>query len=347
MLHPVLRRVGRARDLDAGGGAVMLIAAMRSVPAPSTRLALGLLVLANAGAWIWAALAFGSVPGLLGMALLAWVFGLRHAIDADHVAAIDNAVRRLAAAQRPARFAGLHFSLGHSTIVILLALAVTLGAGVVPDDLGWLGAAGGIVGTIVSVVFLVLIAGANIAGLLAARRGTGEAAPTGPMSRLLQPAFRIVRRSRDMYLIGLLFGLGFDTATEIGLLALSAAGRAHGLALWQILAFPALFTAGMSVIDTADSALMTRAYGWAVRDGRRRRRYNLLLTAVSAAVALLVALIECVGLARRPATGLISHVFAALAAHWSMLGGAIAVLLLLLWLAGWRGAPAPVPGGDS
>ena len=289
---------------------------------------------ANVAAWIWAAEAFGGVPRLLGMAGLAWLFGLRHAMDADHIAAIDNAVRRLAEQDRCPAMAGLFFSLGHSTVVVLLAAAVSLGAGALRMRLGAMSHYGVWIGTIVSVAFLVLIAGANLAALRAETRG--GAAPGGVLTWLARPLFRLVRHSRDMYAIGFLFGLGFDTATEIGLLALSAAGTTHGIAAWRLMALPALFTAGMSLVDTADSALMARAYVWALRNGRARRHYNVTLTAVSAVIAMVVGGAELLGLTGHSSGSGLSRVAALLAAHWSALGMAIALTLAGLFLASIR-----------
>ncbi len=289
---------------------------------------------ANVAAWIWAAAAFGGAPRLLGMAGLAWLFGLRHAMDADHIAAIDNAVRRLAGRGRAASLTGLFFSLGHSSVVVLLAAAVSFGAGALRGHLDAVTRDGAWIGTIVSVGFLALIAGANLVALRAETRD--GAAPGGVLSWLARPLFRLVRRSRDMYAIGFLFGLGFDTATEIGLLALSAAGTAHGIAAWRLMALPALFTAGMSLVDTADSALMTRAYGWALRDGRARRRYNVTLTAVSAAIAVVVGGAELLGLAGDGFGTGAARVAAMLDAHWSGLGMIITLMLAGLWLAAIR-----------
>ncbi|HQT60231.1 MULTISPECIES: HoxN/HupN/NixA family nickel/cobalt transporter [unclassified Acidiphilium] len=289
---------------------------------------------ANVVAWIWAAAAFGGAPRLLGIAGLAWLFGLRHAMDADHIAAIDNAVRRLAGRGRAASLAGLFFSLGHSSVVVLLAAAVSFGAGALRGHLDSVTRYGAWVGTIVSVGFLALIAGANLVALRAETRGA--AAPGGVLSWLARPLFRLVRRSRDMYAIGFLFGLGFDTATEIGLLALSAAGTAHGIAAWRLMALPALFTAGMSLVDTADSALMTRAYGWALRDGRVRRRYNVTLTLVSAVTAVIIGGVELIGLMKSSFGYGLSRAAALLAAHWSELGMAIALMLAGLFLAAIR-----------
>ena len=306
-----------------------------------SRLILAALVLANVATWLWAFAAFGTAPSLLGMAGLAWLFGLRHAVDADHIAAIDNAVRKLAGDGAPSRLTGLFFSLGHSTVVVVLAAIAALAAGVLRGDIDPVARIGGYLGTAISALFLALIAGSNLMALREERRGGMQAMPGGLMTRLTRPLFRLVRQSRDMYPIGFLFGLGFDTATEIGLLALSAAGTAHGLAFWRSMALPALFTAGMSLIDTADSMLMTRAYGWALRNESHRRRYNIVLTTVSVLIAVAIGAVELLGLfggvQGGGAQGGIWRAIAVVNAHWSEIGMGIALVLAALWLvATWR-----------
>lgn len=301
-----------------------MIRAGRIAAAPTVLI---LLVLANIAAWAWAALAFRATPALLEMAMLAWLFGLRHAVDADHIAAIDNAVRKLMGdGQRPGA-AGLFFSLGHSTIVVILAALAALAAGGLPGSLNGLAAIGSYIGTGISALFLLIIATSNLRAL---RLGHNHA-PQGLLTRLLLPLFNLVRRSRDMYLIGFLFGLGFDTATEIGLLGLSAASIAHDLAFWRSMALPALFTAGMSLLDTADSMAMTGAYGWAMQGPARRRGYNTVLTLISTMVALVLGGVEMLSLCR-PGKGLAWNAILYLNNHWSAAGGATCLLFLLLWL---------------
>jgi high-affinity nickel-transport protein len=217
-----------------------------------------LLVAANVAAWAWAYLAFRDHPVLLGTAFLAYVLGLRHAFDADHIAAIDNVVRKLMQQERRPLTAGLFFSLGHSTIVVLASAAIAGSAAALQGPLGPFHELGGIVGTLVSAFFLLLIGVANLlvlkgiwAAFARARSGArvGEEeldallAGRGFLSRLFRPLFAVVSRSWHMYPIGLLFGLGFDTATEIGLLGISATQAAQGMGFWTILVFPALFTA--------------------------------------------------------------------------------------------------------
>ena len=255
----------------------------------------------NAAIWALTAGAFHARPELLGMALLAYTFGLRHALDADHISAIDNVVRKLVHERREPVDAGLFFSLGHSTVVIALTLAIALAAGAVEAHLQALSALGGVLGTSFSVAFLLTIAAVNVFVLtdivraMRADGGAHEAAPRGLMARLLGPLLKIVTDSRRMYPIGLLFGLGFDTATEVGLLGIAAVGAGKGLPIYEILIFPLLFTAGMTLLDTADGVLMCAAYGWALVEPQRKLLYNFVVTAVSVAAALFVVSIEAAG----------------------------------------------------
>ena len=273
--------------------------------------AFAILVTANAAAWLWAWIAFADRPALLGTAVLAYIFGLRHAFDADHIAAIDNVVRKLMQEGKAPFSAGFFFSLGHSTIVVLASIAIAATAAVMQDKLEAFHDLGGIVGTAVSAFFLLAIGLANLlllrgiwSAFTQARRGGRIAdedldallAGRGFIARIFRPLFRVVSRSWHMYPIGFLFGLGFDTATEIGLLGISATQAAKGMSFWTILVFPALFTAGMSLMDTTDSVLMTRAYGWAFVNQVRKLWYNLTITAASVIVALFIGGIEALGL---------------------------------------------------
>jgi high-affinity nickel-transport protein len=263
------------------------------------------LIVANMAAWLWAWTAFGSRPDLLALALLAWVFGLRHAVDADHIAAIDNAVRKLMQGGERPLGVGLYFSLGHSTVVVLASVGIAAVAGGMQGRLDTFKAIGGLVGTTLSAAFLLVIALINLNILFglwrdlrnsAANQQALDAPPGGLLARVLRPVMRLVSQSWHMYPVGFLFGLGFDTATEVGLLGIAATQAAEGLPTWYILVFPALFTAGMSLIDTADGALMFGAYSWAVGDPKRRLLYNLSITSVSVVVALLIGAIEVLGL---------------------------------------------------
>jgi nickel/cobalt transporter (NiCoT) family protein len=270
-----------------------------------------LLIGANLGAWGWALYAFHDYPILLGIALLAYSLGLRHAVDADHIAAIDNVTRNLMQDGKQPVGVGFYFSLGHSTVVVLASAAIAATASALQERLSGFKEVGGIVGTSVSALFLLAIALANLAVLVgvyrtfrAARRGepvidddlNALLSQRGLLGRLFRPLFRLIGKSWHMYPLGLLFGLGFDTATEIGVLGISAAQGSSGLPIWSILAFPALFTAGMALVDTTDSVLMLAAYGWAFVKPIRKLYYNMTITFVSVAVALVVGGIEALGL---------------------------------------------------
>jgi nickel/cobalt transporter (NiCoT) family protein len=287
------------------------------VAATRTKIALiyGLLLVVNAAVWIVALAVFAPPRGLLlGTAILAYTFGLRHAVDADHICAIDNVTRKLMQEGKKPISVGFFFSLGHSTVVIALTLVIVLAAGAVNRDLPTLENAGGIIGTSVSAAFLFLIAAVNAFVLtdvvrVLIRRRQGETIAEGSLDesldrrgflgRWFNPLLRLVSRSAHMYPIGLLFGLGFDTATEVGLLGIAAIEAGKGLPIWTILIFPALFTAGMSLVDTTDGILMLGAYGWAFVDAERKLYYNAIVTGASVCIAVVVGSIELAGILGR------------------------------------------------
>ncbi len=269
------------------------------------------LMVFNLGTWAWAWTVFGHSPALLGTAFLAYLFGLRHAMDADHIAAIDNVVRKLMQDGGKPISVGLFFSLGHSTIVILASAALAAAIGLSHDRLEGLRTIGGFLGTAISAFFLVGIGIANLfmlKGIWRAfrREQRGEAGDPGELdgllwdrgflSRIFKPFLNSVSKSRHMYPVGFLFGLGFDTATEIALLGIAASQAAQGLSFGATMVFPILFTAGMSLVDTTDSVLMTGVYGWAFIHPLRKLWYNLTLTALSVLVALLIGSLEALGL---------------------------------------------------
>jgi nickel/cobalt transporter (NiCoT) family protein len=270
-----------------------------------------LLLVVNTAAWLWAIVAFHNYPVLLGTAALAYSFGLRHAFDADHIAAIDNVTRKLMQEGRRPVGVGSFFALGHSTIVVALTVAIAVATTELQGRFDALKSFGAVAGTLVSALFLFAIAIANIIVLVSVWRTFQTVksggrfveedldlmlANRGLLGRLFRRFFRLIERSWQMYPLGILFGLGFDTATEVGLLGVSAAQASQGLSIWSILVFPALFTAGMSLLDTTDSILMLGAYGWAFIKPIRKLYYNLTITAASVLVALIVGGLETLNL---------------------------------------------------
>jgi high-affinity nickel-transport protein len=248
-------------------------------------------------------------PALAGLGTLAYTFGLRHAFDADHIAAIDNTTRKLLQDGRRPLGVGFFFSLGHSTIVFALTSALAVAAGTVDTAIPGFRRYGSTIGVSVSGTFLLLIGALNLLVLadvlrvfreLKRGRFDGERLERrlleqGLMSRLfLRRLGDRIDASWKTYLLGVLFGLGFDTATEIALLAIAAGVAAHHVPLLAILALPTLFAAGMSLMDTADGACMSRAYGWAFSSPVRKIYYNITVTSLSVAVAFAIGMIELV-----------------------------------------------------
>jgi high-affinity nickel-transport protein len=266
-----------------------------------------LLIGFNLVIWLAVVVAAARYSLLLGLALVAYGFGLRHAVDPDHIAAIDNTTRKLMQdGQRPVAV-GLFFSLGHSTIVFALSAVVAVSSTLVKTMLPNVHSVGGIVGTSVSATFLLVIATGNtltLAGIWRAwrrvvrggadddHRVDVDVATGGLLSRLTRPLLAMVGRSWHMYLIGLLFGLGFDTATEVGILGMSATTAVGGMPPWLILLLPLLFVAGMSLVDTTDGIAMLSAYDWAYSQPARKLLYNLAITLLSILVALFIGGLE-------------------------------------------------------
>jgi high-affinity nickel-transport protein len=312
-----------------------------------TRLMLWLLAAANVLIWSAAVAAFHTQPVLLGTALLAYLLGLRHAVDADHIAAIDNVTRKLVQTRVPPVAVGLYFSLGHSTVVVIACAVIASASLALRESIERWHATGNVIGTVVSASFLFVIAIANILMLVSmyraqrgaslavkggARAGEMPALQTSWLGRLLRPVLALVTQPWHMYGLGFLFGLGFDTASEVALLAISASQASSALPFWSVMLFPALFTAGMSLVDTLDGVVMARAYGWALTGPSPRVRYNITITLVSVIVALIVGSIQVAALLEQQGvgSGLIVEV-AALEEHFVALGAGIAGLLLGCW----------------
>ncbi|MGB3605184.1 MAG: high-affinity nickel-transport protein [Gordonia sp. (in: high G+C Gram-positive bacteria)] len=228
-------------------------------------------------------------PAAIAVGLAAYALGVRHAFDADHIAAIDNTTRRFVDRGRPASTVGLWFSLGHSSVVFLLCLALVVGFGAlgqaIADDSSGVHAVAGVWGPVVSSLFLLAIAGLNFASL----RGGHTAG--GPVWRVMSRFEQVVDRPTRMYAVGFTFGLGFDTATEIGLLALAGSASFGAVPWWAVLTLPILFAAGMSLIDTVQGAVMRRAYLWS--PGRSKALgYGAIMTGISAIVAVSIATVQ-------------------------------------------------------
>ncbi|MDE2028022.1 MAG: HoxN/HupN/NixA family nickel/cobalt transporter [Candidatus Omnitrophica bacterium] len=271
----------------------------------------GLILAVTAAAWIWAIEEFSGHPVLLGSAFLAYALGLRHAVDADHIAAIDNVTRKLMQEGRQTVNAGFFFSLGHSSVVLLVSAAVVMTAGAFSGKFNAISSFGSVLGTGISTVFLLVfglinaVLFAQIYKTFKQVRETGIysqedlnhlLSQRGFLSRLFRRLFGLIRRSRQMFFIGFLFGLGFDTSTEVAMIGIAAAGALKGMNLWSIMIFPVLFAAGMSLADTTDGVIMQGVYRWAFLTPVRKLYYNLAITGVSVAVALAVAAIEALGL---------------------------------------------------
>ena len=306
------------------------------------------LILSNIAAWMAALFVFHDFPLLIGSSVLAYSFGLRHAVDADHIAAIDNVTRKLMQEDKKPIAVGFFFSLGHSTIVVLLTIAIALTAGNIQQNMPQFKEVGGLIGTSVSALFLLFIAALNMVILWdvfktfqSVKKGgyynenslNELLDQRGLLGRFFRPLFKLIDQSWKMYPLGVLFGLGFDTATEVGLLGLSANQASSGLPIWSILIFPALFTAGMCLIDTTDGILMLGAYSWAYVKPIRKLYYNLTITLVSVLVALLVGGIE--------ALGIIGNKLGLQGRFWDFIGevsenfGAVGYCIIGIFLVSW------------
>lgn len=307
-----------------------------------------ILLCANIAAWVWAFMAFHNRTTLLALSLVAWGYGLRHAVDADHIAAIDNVTRKLIQQKKPALSTGAWFSLGHSTIVIIASIAIALTVSAFKDDMEWIHNFGGVIGTSASAAFLLILAVVNFiifcnvfrAFRELKRTGTYDASKddmtvSGPLCWLFRSAFRLVSKNWQMYFVGFLFGLGFDTATEISLLGISASGASSGMSIWSILVFPALFTAGMALIDCLDSILMVEAYGWAFNKPQRKLYYNMTITGTSVIVAFIIGGIEAFGLLadKLSLSGGFWDVISMMSDHLENVGFIIIGVFIVCWLA--------------
>lgn len=305
------------------------------------------LAVLNVGGWAWALLLFNDRPAMLGVAVLVYGLGLRHAVDADHIAAIDNVTRKLMQERQQPVAVGFWFAIGHSAVVILVT-AVVIAAASNLEAFETFREAGGTLSTCISGLFLLVVAAMNLMILITILRTmrrvrAGERiddgaldlmfAGRGPLSRLFRPLFRLIGRSWHMAPLGFLFGLGFDTATEVTLFGLSATQAGQGVPIQAALVFPVLFAAGMSLLDTTDGVLMVGAYRWAFVRPLRKLYYNMTITLMSIAVALFIGGVEIAALAvrRLGLEGPIARGAMALNENFNALGFAIIGVFAAAW----------------
>lgn len=349
-----------------------LARALRGIPRRPLKLLLCTLVAGNIIAWLAAVGLAVNQTGILALASLAWILGIRHAFDVDHIAAIDNVTRKLHhSGQRPVAV-GFFFALGHSTIVVVLSVVIVLGVQGLQAPILSLGHVGALFGTGLSASFLTVIGGVNVVVLWHLikvyrdhhRAGDDDASPNagavdalldqrGVLARALRFLFRRVDRSWHMFPVGLCFGLGFDTATEIAILGIAAelGSGAERLSLLGIMVFPFLFTAGMTLMDSLDGLIMLRAYQWAVSDGRRRLHFNILITGIAVIAALMIAALEWLQLAglRWGSASVFWNRLEGL--DFSVIGIAVVAVMLATWAIAIvyvaRATPTLSAGGES
>lgn len=243
-------------------------------------------------------------PTILGMGILSLTFGLAHAFDCDHIACIDNMTRKLVQKGGKTRGAGFFFSLGHSTVVMLMGFATIFAVSWAKREIPQLQTIGGVVGTVISAVFLLLLAVANfiilrdvVKTFKEMRNGTYveeslERPATNVVNRTINKILNIANKNWHIYIIGFLFGLGFDTATQIAVLATSASATAEGIPWTAVIAFPILFTAGMCLMDTLDGFFMSSAYQWVLTSPMKKVYYNITITTLSIIAAGVISMIE-------------------------------------------------------
>lgn len=311
-----------------------------------------LLISVNLGLWVVTLLASLRYPLLLPVAATAYGFGLRHAVDADHISAIDNVTRKLMQEKKKPVTVGLFFSLGHSSVVFLMTLLVAAGSVYISSNLinedSPLKRYGGLIGTSVSAFFLFVIAVINLIVLVEVfktfRKMTGGGTynehevddylnKRGFFARIFRPLFKSIDTSWKMYPVGFLFGLGFDTATEVGLLASAGAFATQHVPFYVVLLLPLLFTAGMSLADTTDGVMMLGAYGWAFVKPIRKLFYNMSITLISVLVALVVGAIETLSI--------VSDQLNLSGGFWDFVGnlsenfGTVGVGIIVIFLVSW------------
>ncbi|TQX85182.1 MULTISPECIES: HoxN/HupN/NixA family nickel/cobalt transporter [Rhizobium] len=307
-----------------------------------------ILAVLNFGAWLWALVAFWDEPALLGVALVIYGLGLRHAVDADHIAAIDNVTRKLMQMKQRPVSVGFFFAIGHSTVVVLVAGAVVAASSLL-GGFQSLEGIGGTISTSISALFLLIIATMNIVIFVAIYQSYRRVRAGGTyveedldlllnnrgfLARVLRPMFKLVTKSWHMFPLGFLFGLGFDTATEVAMFGVSATQVARGVPVEAIMVFPVLFAAGMSLIDTTDGVMMLGAYDWAFVKPMRKLYYNMTITLVSIVVAVLIGGIEALGLIsdKLGLEGGLWDIVGGLNDNFNNLGFVIIGVFLLAWI---------------
>jgi nickel/cobalt transporter (NiCoT) family protein len=311
----------------------------------------GVVAVLTLGGWAWAGAVFHHNPALLGVALMIYALGLRHAVDADHIAAIDNVTRKLMQNGKRPVAVGFFFAMGHSTVVTIVAAFVAT-ATTMLGRFQSLRAVGGAISVGISASFLLAIAVANIVVFVSIYRSYGRVRAGGTyveedldlllgrrglLARVLRPILGFISESWQMFPLGFLFGLGFDTATEVAMFGVSAAEMSRGMSFLAILVFPILFAAGMALIDTTDGVVMLGAYEWAFVNPIRKLYYNMTITLVSVAAALLIGGIEGLGLlaAQFSLGGVFWNAIATLNSNFNDLGFAIIGLFLVAWAASY------------
>ncbi len=312
-----------------------------------------LLIAANLALWVLALLASLNYPLLLGFALTAYGFGLRHAVDADHISAIDNVTRKLMQEKKKPVTVGFFFSLGHSTVVLIMTALVAAGSAYIASNIGndnsslkvW----GSLIGTGVSAFFLFAIAVINLIILVqifrafrSVTRGNSYSEEEideylnkrGFFARLFRALFKTIDKSWKMYPVGFLFGLGFDTATEVGLLASAGAFATQHVPFYVVMLLPLLFMAGMSLADTTDGVLMLGAYGWAFVKPIRKLFYNMSITLISVLVALVVGALETLSIlgGQLNLSGPFWDFVTGLNDHFGMVGLGIIGIFIVSWV---------------
>ncbi|RYP20832.1 hypothetical protein DL765_002566 [Monosporascus sp. GIB2] len=331
----------------------------KALPLPVIQI-IGLLIVVNLLVWVGAGIVLHYLPAMISPAVLSYTLGLRHALDADHISAIDLMTRRLiASGQRPVTV-GTFFSLGHSTIVVVTCVVVAATSGALRDRFDNFAYVGGIIGTSVSAAFLILLCLGNgwVLYRLIRRlrqvlrepdpyfsvdedgadedRAAANLQLEGPgfLANVFRKVFRIVDRPWKMYPLGVLFGLGFDTSSEIAILGIASIQGAQGTSLWVILIFPILFTAGMCLLDTTDGALMMSLYTSKAfaRDTVAILYYSIVLTAITVVVSAFIGIIQVLSLAQNVAEpeGKFWKGLSAISDHFEIIGGSICGLFLIV-----------------